>query len=601
MAIIFFKDVNKLAIKFDSGLLLKTIFSSLKRPNINLGRFGNAVAGLQNTANNVSANASNQQVNKKLVQRRFKYKVSTFQVLIPDKEPIEIITTAINRMVLSRLYDECIHPILEIKTLLPPKIHETIIKNKSTVNIRFRLQSEAYDIENKLIETKDLLNGIFAIITPDETPFHDKPLYEETNKNNGGNGTGDDKMVFNIADYTVEYDLSLWVESDLYAMRDTVNAVYNNCTMSTAMGNIFAQSGVNKILISPLDNQNSYGQVIIPPMNLMNVPKYLEQTYGTYYCGTEMFYDYRCLYLLNKNGICDAYEQGEYKRTNFSIFDPTKSKMASVGTFESPEDKEYHMFVEPTHIDVKTPGHATDQVTGNNVVIVDPKNNETTEVMGAGNQRGKGNAKVITDKFGNEYNKSVILSNINENNLHLNCLIYDYNDFALTPNKEFVFNFTDKEKAQYSGFYRIISSNTTFTKKGESYEITGVHEFAFKTGLSSDDVNKLNATVMPNMNTTTKTKTANNAAGTSNSTTPKPKATNDNANTVNNASQKGITESATTKNSSYEYDSLGNLKGVNIPEYNKIKDTDDKAVVEAKKKVQAKSLPSPGPKPKVIN
>ena len=52
------------------------------------------------------------------------------------------------------------------------------------------------------------------------------------------------------------------------------------------------------------------------------------------------------------------------------------------------------------------------------------------------------------------------------------------------------------------------------------------------------------------------------------------------------------------RNPDYQYDSLGNVKGQNIPEYNVIKDTDDLAVRDAKMKAQQSSLPCAGPKPK---
>jgi hypothetical protein len=52
------------------------------------------------------------------------------------------------------------------------------------------------------------------------------------------------------------------------------------------------------------------------------------------------------------------------------------------------------------------------------------------------------------------------------------------------------------------------------------------------------------------------------------------------------------------RNTNYEYDSLGNIQGVNVPEYNQITENDSLEVANAKKRAQQNSLPSEGPRGK---
>lgn len=464
-----------MGIKIDTGGLLQTIFGSVKRPKIpklDVGGLLDRAFGLSESSNDSNSLHSGMQ------SHRYRYRVESFQIIIPGQEnPIELLTDAIEAIFLTQLYDDAIHPILEIRTLLPPKVHEQLVKNKNTAKIRFRMVS----VDQNTAAYSDILNDTFAILMDDESVFQDAKLYDKTNRvTNGGKPVTEGKGPYNINDYTESYMISLWREPDLIAMRKTVNEVYNNCTISSVLGHILSNAGISKTLISPLNNNKQYGQLIIPPMNLMNVFDYLQETYGTYYFGTMYFYDFRCLYVLNKSGVCDCYEDGEYKRTILSIMDSTELMQKATGTFESVERQEYVSYIDTENVKINTPSTMEDVISGNNVTIVDPKNNETTEVSGAGSQRGIGNTKIVSDKFGNDFNKSVMLSEINERNLHLSMYIYDHNIFSMTPNKEFVVNFSDKAKGKYNGFYRLMSAITIFSKTGNLFNCIGQYEFCKK-------------------------------------------------------------------------------------------------------------------------
>lgn len=570
-----------MGIKIDTGGLLKTIFSSVKRPNfpkLDINGLLDRALGLGGDAGNSA------QFKNNMAGHRYRYRVETFQVLLPDSEPIDIITTAIEHIFLTQLYDDAIHPILEIKTLLPPRLHESIVKNKNTVNIRFRLTAVDQNNSNSY---QDIINDVFAILIDDEAPFHESKLYDATNTTTNGGRPVTGQRPYNISDYTEAYELSLWREKDLIAMRKTVNEIYNDCTLSSALGHILSNAGIDKTLISPLNNTQQYGQLIIPPMNLMNVFDYLQQTYGTYYFGTMYFYDFRCLYVLNKSGACDCYEDGEYKKTIISIFDPTNSRHAATGTFESPDDQEYHIYLDPQSISISTPSTMEDVISGNNVTIVDPKNNETTEVSGAGQQRGMGSSKVVSDKFGNNFNKSVMLSEINERNLHISMYIVDHNIFAMTPNKEFVINFTDKEKMKYSGYYRLISAVTAFTKNGELFNCAAQYEMAQKSGLSSDEVVAINAKVNPNLSKPVST--AKKVA-----TPPQPKELSSN---FVDASHLTLV-SNTLPSKQLKTDSLGNSLDTNYKDTYRIESGDSPERVAYKEKKQA-NTPSKAPRPRI--
>ena len=525
------------------------------------------------------------------VHYTYRYRVVTYQLLFEgEPEPFTLIPSAINKIIITKEFDEAFHPTLELFTMLPPKVHSKIIKNKKTVSVRLRLQSVAYD-DGQMVAAEDVINDTFALITDDEDDFKDEPLYNDAVKQDGGTGDPNEhKGVFNMADYSAEYIVSLWKVENIQALTGVVNDVMKDCTISTVMTDVFSKSGIKKILMSPLDNEKSYDQLTIPPMNLMSVPQYLEKHFSTYYCGTNMFFDFRCLYILNKNGGCSAYEKGEYKRTFLIVKKPSQADSKSVGTTESAKKKEYYINIEPDNASPKSSSAVNDAISGNNVTIIDADTNETTIVEGAGDQRGSGNHKVVSDNYSNEFNKSTMLSDINEKNLRYDIVTYDYNDFAMTPNKEFCILFEDPARSTNNGFYRLISSIIIFSKKGPEMDITGKHEFAFKSGINTgegqEDINAENSSTMP------QSEVSQSENGVE-SPTPKTENTGGNA----------VTTAASTNNiakrNDLEYDSYGNVKGVEIPEYNIITSDDDGVVVAAKKEAQLAYLPSETPKPKI--
>jgi hypothetical protein len=273
------------------------------------------------------------------------------------------------------------------------------------------------------------------------------------------------------------------------------------------------------------------------------------------------------------------------------------------------------MYLTTENTDFTSPSNTKDALEGNNVSFVDPKNNETTNVEGAGEQNGSGNSRIMEDNYNNEFNKSTVLSEVVESSKVATITLYDYDDDAMTPNKEFVITFDDSELSNRNGFYRLLESNIILNRGQSELEITGMHKLAFKAPASSGDTgNKGKAETMQNMSPSAINSPANqtaiaNATGkpvsglNTNSTSqpftpqaPQPRTTKLNESTINVS---GSTQNSVTKNKNYSYDSLGNLKGVDIPEYNRVKESDSIAVRNAKIAKQQKTLPSQAPQPKL--
>jgi hypothetical protein len=604
----------------NSGVLLNGILSNMK---------GGLGAGKFNVASALSAISSFGKGSSQgsYATFNYKYSVKTFQLLIEGrKEPINILNDAIKQVIITKDFDKCIHPILEIITLLPPKLHQLIKDNKQKAKIHLDIKKDSYTMSGHLRRSEDFINNSFSLIMDDESDFKEKKEYEQVNKANGGDGK-EDKFVFNTSDYTEEFTLSLWNTDHIDAMRKVVNDIYKNCTISTAITNLYSKAtGIKKILISPLDNTKKYSEIRIKPMNLMNIPDYLDKVYGTYYTGSSVFLDFNRLYFLSKNGVCDAKEKGEYTRTIFTVVKPNDSRKNSVGTTKDKKNKFYFINLNADAIDFTSPGNTKDVLSGNNFDFIDPKNNETTMVEGVGEQNGSGNHQIIEDNYNNEYNKSTKLSDVVESSKVATITIMDYDDDAMTPNKEFVINFQDPEFQNKNGFYRLTDSQIVLNKSDASLSMTGIHHLVFKAPIGSGDntkakSNKAKATTLTTMaKSVTKSEAnksitdsikgvsqsinnikdikgnINKSIGSFKPSIPLPKIKNLGIPTVNVT---GVASSFITKNAKFNYDSLGNLKGIKLPSYKKITKLDNKLVKEMKLKAQQALLPSKTPQPKV--
>lgn len=268
------------------------------------------------------------------------------------------------------------------------------------------------------------------------------------------------------------------------------------------------------------------------------------------------------------------------------------------------------MYIDNDSIDFGSPSNSKDVTDGNNFTIVDPNKNETTAVEGAGNQGGKGNSRVVEDNYSNEFNKSTMISDVIEQSNVATITIVDYDEEAMTPNKEFVITFDDPKMKSKNGFYRIVESQVLFNKSKAGLDITGRHKFVFKSAIStgSEEGNQGQATDVTTMSaqSTKANNTGANATGESfKPDAPKPKTTvNDTSKQVNtsglSATDSQFSKAMDGRNTNYEYDSLGNLQGIEVPEYNRITENDDLSVRTAKIQAQQKSLPCEGPKPKML-
>ena len=458
-----------------------------------LGGFLSGVAGRLQGKTNFDIGSATSQVNeiktkgadKKYKNYMYRYRVQKIEVVIPGEEkPIRLLADAVESIAIIKEFDLAYHPIFQLTMTLPPPVFQKIKDNKTNVQFRIKIYKLQMNKSNELIRKKSFLDDTFTIIMDSEADFRDQGTYNETNRLQGASPVSKNEGVYNRGDYTLEYTFYLWKQSDLEAMRSTVNAVYKDCTVSTAIANILSESNINKVLISPLDNDKSYSEIRIPPMVLLKLPSYLETVYGLYFSGTCVFLDYRCLYFLSRNGVCDAHEEEEFTRTIFRVPKANRADKARIGTMEDIDNKFYYLFVPPDEVQITAPSNTNDMTHGNSVEIIRTNDSETTELTNVGQQKGSGNKRIVSDHYGNEFNKTVMVSDTVEMSRIAMVNTYDYDEDAFTPNKEFIIIFDDSKYKDKNGFYRLVETKHVFVKRGsKDLEVTGQHKLTFKAAI----------------------------------------------------------------------------------------------------------------------
>ena len=473
------------------------------------------MADIANTSTTQSNTQTSSKKEQDLQPHMYRYKVVTFTIETPKDEDyreqkylIPLDPTCIRVIKLIQDFDTAIHPIFEITAVLPPPVVDYI--NTHINDIKFILRIDMVDFvnptNNYLSGSKGqgydthgdeiLCNDKFITFVPNNMKSPNLADYKTASdvlaaKENSKNTIDLFAYGHNTANYTTDINLFLWNEHDIYTTRKQVNAVYSSVSIGDAASSMLSNNGFNHVLIAPASNGEKFGQLVIPPMTMMNVFRFLQNQYGMYNTDVVFFTDIWRTYVIDKSGECKAHEDNEYTRTIFSVVPTGSEASQDTGTFELQEKKEYHIQLDIRKVYVRSLSSVHDIIQGNTNMYIDSRNNEVTTVSGAGEQRGEGCVNVTTDREGSPYTKSQQANTIAE--LALNLKISDirgYNYFAMSPNKAFIVNFRDKDFYEYNGYYRLMKAMHIFTREGsgDQMEIVALDmEFTRKKMLSEEE------------------------------------------------------------------------------------------------------------------
>ena len=466
------------------------------------------------TGSSDSSSSTTQQT-KQLLHKIYKYKVDAFELFFPDiPQPVKLEPGSITSMYIYLDYDNCFFPILSLDCAMNPRLIEYVKVRKGELQVRLRFQVVTMNAQGDIEGSEDVFNQMFIAMIPGEEPFYDYSIYAETAEkveNMASDGqTANDLGGNNLtADMRESFKFSLYVQRDLTNSKNVINDVYSGNDLATILVSMLGDNGFDAILMSPCENGDDFDQVLIEPMNLINVFNYLAENYGLYASGVTAFFDYRCLYILNKSGHPNCVEEGEYPKTIFSIHETKYAESILPGTLECPENKEYHIYPDPHRVHPVNGSMYNDQINGNNLMLINSKTNSTSTIKGTGDQIGDGSTRIDNNQYGTDYTKLQYANSISENNFRVKVTFMDALMYAITPNKEFIFDWLDNRYySSRSGYYRPCTVVHAFRKDGDFMTITTDAIFTKKEDLSAAEKESIDNLVQPPYDTTLKTTTA---------------------------------------------------------------------------------------------
>ena len=467
-----------------------------------------------NTAQSKNTTSTNQQKKNEpqLETHKYRYKVTTFTIETKDpafadqKYLIPLAPICIKTIMLLANFDQFLQPVMKITAILPPPVVDYIRVHKDEISFILRIdmvdflsgannQAGGSDKDYAENGTEILCDDKFIFITPDTMKQPNLGEFIEVSDVLASNEKASEikgivKAGHNTANYTQEQHIFLWKEHDLYTLRKQVNAVYSSVSIGDAASSMLSENGFNHVLIAPPTNGEKFGQLLIPPMTMMNVFRFLQSQYGMYSTDVIFFNDIWRTYVIDKSGECKAHEENEFTKNILSVVPSRSEHSQFTGTAKLTEKKEFHTKVDVKACSIRSLSAINDVLQGNTNMYIDSRNNEVTTVKGAGEQRGGGCVNVTTDREGSPYTKSRQANDVAELALNMRVDgIYDYNYTSFSPNKAFVFNFKDKDFYLYNGYYRLMNAKHVLTREGQGDQmrITGLFEFTRKKALSEEE------------------------------------------------------------------------------------------------------------------
>ena len=401
--------------------------------------------------------------------QKWRYKVTELQILNVDSTPIEIIPDRISSIGILHDYENNLFPIFRIEIITASTIYYKIIKNKSKVKIKLRIQKYYNELANKKKSLlRDVINDTFDLILDEEEYDSDKPVREESKSNL----TNFDTDVSNdLYKSNNPIELFLFKSDIINRMNTTINAVISNATTTAAIQYIIKQAGLKNILMAPADNNKNIPELLIPPLKAKEALMWINNYYGIYKNGFIAYNDFidGIFYILPYSGGCNAYQNNEIKETNILI--PKKNNKIAANEFCSIQrvnDLKSYYILGTNNISIRDETISFDVINSMNVSSVDSYSGDISI-----NKNSYGNTTIIENKTENDYYVNMYNSIVNSKKIVVNTLLANYDINALKPNKKIKLLFEDSSISEkYKGEYILSSTNLVFIKDGSDFTLS---------------------------------------------------------------------------------------------------------------------------------
>lgn len=400
------------------------------------------------------------------------YKIESVTMILPNNVKTTIEPTKVESFALIKDFTNNYLPLFRFSTLLSAYQLYNIIDNKDTVRFHIRITEYKYDYSRNVLKKQSLIDDIFCTIIEEETPNLDKKIIENAKNTTEAIGTE------SLNDFGSYMELYLFRESDLNAIKNMSNVVITNSNMTTVCTYLFSSAGIQKMLMSPLHNNNTYSQILIPPYTLVGALRFLEQNYGFYNTYSTIFFDFDTGYMVTHKMPCNTYRLGELKTLSLYVGSDDSSQAFYSGIIEK-STNDVMINITKNAAAFTNSSLTKDQIQGTNIVTIDQSTGNVTRSNSTTSNVGSRGTQVLVNKYNNSYMVNAEAYKTNESAVALTANIKMCSVNYFTPNKEYNVILEDSEANKiYKGLYRLTYAAHTFTRKGEEFEVSTVANFS---------------------------------------------------------------------------------------------------------------------------
>lgn len=360
-------------------------------------------------------------------------------------------------------YYENLFPIFKVNFLLDSDTYYSVLNKKTEVKIKLRIQKYYKKYDNKDIKSakQDYLNDTFIIIDDNDDANREADL-DLIKKNQKVSSDAE------MDRYDKPLELYLYREETATGVKTQMNKIFKEANMSSIIGYLLGESKIKNALVSPLENNNTYSTILLPPMTINKALLHLDAAYGFYKQGSVIYFGIDRTYILNFKGGCTAYESGELQETVIFIPKTLSVANAAGGTLQHDHSKHYINW-KYDDVNFKNSSVSKNVLSGSDVAVVKPVKKSVIRKTSKTKVIKKANTAVIVDEANNPWLDSTFTAQTSSNSLIIYGAMVDIDCTALTPNKKFTMIFEDPNLTnKYKGTYFL--SNCLFRFMNDSGE-----------------------------------------------------------------------------------------------------------------------------------
>ena len=420
---------------------------------------------------------------KKDEYQKWKYRVTQFILLYPDGSKFELPPERIQSISITHSYESAWYPVFRTEVILEPSVYYSILKYKDDIQIKVRIlkyytkvgsTAEVTTFINTAPNTsltRNYIDDKFDLILDDQNFDTDEYIKEEEKKYDFKNYKKDDKNDLFKVDNKVE--LFLFKSSLIDKGNKIVNAVLRSATVTDAIAYILQSAKYKNVLLSPIQNKDTYSELIIPPLKAKEALQYIGVYYGYYKKGYIIYSDFISgkTYILNRSGKCTAWEANEYTETDILI--PNDKESCSLSRKKS--KKINYIVAHPSTMAIRNESTSINAYSSLDSLSVDTYTGDVVSSKSNASSKGDTSVKVISDTTQNKWFKSLFSSLNDSKNTVMQITASDYDAGAIAPNKRYKILFENLKLAEkYKDDYIMSECVHTFTKTGADFSITSL-------------------------------------------------------------------------------------------------------------------------------